>query len=71
MNLRHIKKMVHEGSYVAEVEIDLIESDTSWSPSISLEDANKLDAVREALRHNDLTLASKLAKVYMLTPVAV
>ncbi len=71
MNFKHMKKMIHEGAYIAEVEIELIESDKSWSPYISLEDANKLDTVREALRHNDISNASKLAKVYILTPVAV
>lgn len=71
MNSRHVKKMVHEGSYVAEVDIELFESELSWSPTFSLEDAQKLDTVREALRNNDLAKASHLAKIYSLTPVAV
>lgn len=71
MSLRHVKKMIHEGSYVAEVDIDLVESELSWSPYLSLEDAQKMDAVREALKNNDIIKASKLAKVYNLTPVAV
>jgi len=32
-------KLVHEGEYVAEVEVELIESDEGWSPYLSLEDA--------------------------------
>jgi hypothetical protein len=43
-------KMVHEGEYIAEVEVELIYTDEGWSPYISLEDAQKLDEVREALR---------------------
>jgi len=38
---------------------------------LSLEDAQKLDEVREALRRGDLARASQLGRVYHLTPVAV
>lgn len=71
MNTRHYTKMVHEGNYVAEVEVDLIFSDEGWSPYLSLEDAYKLDDVREALRKGDVKFATKLARVYTLTPVAI
>ena len=70
MNMRHCTKMVHEGDYVAEVEVDLILSDEGWSPYLSLEDAYKLDDVREALRRGDVKFAAGLARVYRLTPVA-
>lgn len=43
-------KLVHEGQYIAEVDIDLIEEDTGWSPYVSLEDAQKHDQVRRELR---------------------
>ena len=56
---------------MAEVDVDLIESDESWSPYLSLEDAYKLDDVREALRKGDLDTACRLARLYTLTPVAV
>ena len=62
-------KLVHEGDYVAEVEVELIESDEGWSPYLSLEDAYKLDEVREALRKGDLDTAMRSAKVFALTPV--
>jgi hypothetical protein len=48
------KKYVHEANYVAEVEVDLLDPENGWSPYISLEDAYKLDDVREALRRGDL-----------------
>jgi hypothetical protein len=69
MKKRHHVKLVHEGNYVAEVDIQLIETGEGWSPYLSLEDAGKLDDVREALRREDVKSASKVAKVYRLTPV--
>ena len=65
------KKLVHEGPYVAEVDIELLGSDTGWSPYLSLEDAYKLDEVRTALRRGDIKGASRLARVFTLTPVVV
>ena len=62
-------KLVHEGDYVAEVEVELIESDEGWSPYLSLEDAYKLDDVRDALRKGDLDAAMRFARVFTLTPV--
>ena len=64
------KEFIHVGSYVAEVEIDLIYTDDEWSPYISVEDARRLDEVRQALASGDLERATKLAKVYRLVPVA-
>ncbi len=71
MNIRHHRKLVHEGQYVAEVEVSLIETEEGWSPYLSLEDAYKLDDVRDALRRGDIRRASQLGRVYTLTPVAV
>ena len=66
---RHIK-LVREGPYAAEVEVELIETDDDWSPYLSLADARKLDDVREALRRGDLAVACRLARVYSLTPLS-
>jgi hypothetical protein len=68
-NKRQIK-MVHEGEYAAEVEVELIEAAEGWAPYLSLEDAQKLDQVREALRRGDLVTAGRLARVFRLMPVA-
>lgn len=62
-------KLIHEGDYVAEVEIDLIETETGWSPLLSVEDAYRLDDVRDALRQGDLERAAKLGRIFTLTPV--
>jgi len=70
METRKHTKLIHEGKYVAEVEVELINTDKGWSPYISIDDAMKLDAVREALREEDLERAKKLAKIYLLSPVA-
>jgi len=71
MRKREHKKLIHEGEYVAEVVIELIEDDEGWSPYLSLDDARRLDDVREALRRRDLKAAGRHARVYTLTPVAV
>jgi hypothetical protein len=71
MKKRRHTKLVHEGKYVAEVDIELIDTLEGWSPYLALEDAYKLDDVREALRKGDLDTASHLARLYTLTPVAV
>ena len=70
MTARHRTKFVHEGQYAAAVEIECIESDTGWSPYLSLEDAQKLDEVREALSRGDFKRAGQLGRVYQLTPLA-
>lgn len=69
MTTRQRTKLVHEGEYVAEVDVELVEADESWSPYLTLEDAYKLEDVREALRRRDIKTASRLARVYTLTPV--
>ena len=70
MTSRRQAKLVHEGEYVAAVDVELLDSAEGWAPYLSLEDAQKLDEVREALRRRDLATASKLARVFHLTPVA-
>jgi hypothetical protein len=64
------KKLVHEGEYAAEVEVELITADDAWSPYLLLEDAERLDTVREALCRGDVRAASREARVYHLTPVS-
>ena len=71
MTRRKRTKLVHEGSYVAEVEVELLEEPEGWSPYLSLEDAYRLDDVREALRRGDVKTAARHSRVFSLTPVAV
>jgi hypothetical protein len=64
-------KFIHEGQYAAAVRVEWLESETGWSPYLSLQDAQKLDNVREALRQGDLQKAGRLARIYRLTPLQV
>lgn len=71
MTTRRKIKFVHEGDYVAEVDVEITTTDDAWSPYLSVEDAYKLDDVREALRRSDIAAASRDARVYFKQPVAV
>lgn len=61
---------IREGRYIAEVEIELLDDGTGWAPYISMEDAEKLDDVRVALKRGDMKAASRHAKVFSLVPLA-
>jgi hypothetical protein len=71
MNKKQHTKYIHEGSYVAEVDIDLIENEENWAPYISIEDSFKLDDIRNALKKGDIKKASQLGRIFKLTPVDV
>ena len=71
MSNRHSVKFVHEGKYVAEMDVELLEDETEWSPYLSVADAYKLDDARAALKRGDIEAATKLARVFSLQPVAV
>jgi hypothetical protein len=70
MSTNTTQRLVREGEFVAEVDVTLVETEDSWAPHLSLEDAYKLDDVRAALRTGDVKAASRLAtRVYRLTPL--
>ena len=71
MNERRRTKLVHEGNYIAEVDVELLYDPEGWAPYLSLEDAHRLDDVREALRRGDVKTATRYSPVFTLTPVAV
>ena len=71
MNRRKRTKLVHEGNYVAEVDVEILEEPGGWAPYLSLEDAYRLDDVREALRRGDVRTAARHSRVFTLTPVSV
>ena len=62
-------ELVREGNYAAEVTIELLYNDESWSPTMSLDDAKKLQAARLALQRGDIAEASKYGRVFELTPI--
>ncbi|HET6567263.1 MAG TPA: hypothetical protein VFG50_04800 [Rhodothermales bacterium] len=71
MRKHYRTKYIHEGKYVAQVDVELIEADDEWAPYLSLQDAYKLDDVRDALRRGDLKAASRQARVFTMQPVAI
>lgn len=50
MKKQQRKKLIHEGQYLTEVNVELLVTDDEWSPYLSAEDAYKLDDVRDALK---------------------
>ncbi len=70
MKRRKKTKYLHEGRYVAEIEVEVLEDEGGWSPYLSINDAYRLDDVREALRKGDLSSAAKYGRIYELRPVA-
>lgn len=71
MHSRKHTKIVKVDNYIAEVEVEIIESySQGWSPYLSLDDSLKLDSVREALKAGDVARAQKMAKVFTISPIA-
>ena len=70
MMVKKKRKYVHAGRYVAEVEVELIESKDEWAPYLSIEDATRLDDVREALQREDMESASRYGRIYKLEPIS-
>ena len=48
MNTKLTKGLVRAGDLVAEIDVHLVEGESGWPPYLSLEDAYKLDDVRDA-----------------------
>ena len=67
MNKRRHIKLVREGAYAAEVEVELIDAEGGWAPYLSPADAGRLDEVRDALRRGDVRAAAQLGRVFSLT----
>jgi hypothetical protein len=71
MNKQPRKKLIREGQYLAEVDVELLVADDEWSPYLSVEDAYELDDVREALKKVDTTTAARYGRIFSLTPIAI
>jgi hypothetical protein len=70
MKTKRILKLIHEGDYIAEVEVELVYTGEGWSPYLSVNDAQRLDDVRELLRSGEIESAARFARIYKLTPIA-
>ena len=63
-------KRIRSGDYLAEVEVELqYEEGKDYSPSLSMDDALRVERVFKALERNDIEAASAEATVYRLTPI--
>lgn len=63
-------KRVRSGDYLAEVTVELRYTEgKDYSPTLSLEDAMRVERVLRALERGDLGAAAKEARVYRLTPL--
>ena len=62
-------ELIHQGKYAAEALVEC-HYDESWSPTMSTDDARKLETARLALRRGDIAEAAKHGRVFELTPVA-
>ena len=71
MNTQKKVKYIHEGNFVAEVEVNIILDDNQWAPYLSLDDAYMLDDIRDALRKKDFQSIPKNVKVYKMHPIAI
>lgn len=71
MNKQKRTKLVHEGRYLAEVDVEVLINEDEWAPYLSVEDAYKLDDVRAALKNGDTTTAARYGRIFALTPIAV
>ena len=71
MNKSRTVELIREGKYIAEVEVELLVDETVWSPYLTPEGVEKLDAVRLALRAGDVEAATQQAKVYEMVPAGV
>ncbi|NJM29011.1 MAG: hypothetical protein HC855_01715 [Rhizobiales bacterium] len=55
---------------MAEVQVKLAPDDGAWGPYLSLDDAEKLERVDEALKRGDVAAAAREAKVYEVMALA-
>ena len=54
MSTRSTSRLVRGGEFAAEVDVEQVEADGGWAPYLRLEDARKLDDVRDALCAGDI-----------------
>jgi hypothetical protein len=67
---REFTELIHEGKFAAEVVVDLLYDDDSWSPAMSLDNAQKLETVRLTLQRGDIATAAKHGRVFELLPIS-
>ncbi len=61
-------RLIREGDYLAEVDVELLYDVDAWSPHLSLDDALKIDRVRSALRNGEIEVAANDARLFEVLP---
>lgn len=67
--MSRINKLIRDEDLVAEVAVELGDADEPWGPTISLDDAKKIDEVREAMRQRDYEKVRAVGRLYRLVPI--
>ena len=62
-------KLIRDGSLVAEIQVELSDENDPWGPTMSLDDAERVDKVRSAMRRHDYDTVRSLGRLYRLVPV--
>ena len=63
-------KRLRQGNLLAEVTVNLAPDDGAWGPYLSLDDAEKLERVNDALKRGDVNAAAKEAKIFEILALA-
>jgi len=71
MAIKKKTKFIHTDRYVAEVDVELEDVNQDWAPYLSVEDARKLDYVKECLENNNLKPISDIARIFEKKPVEI
>lgn len=65
-----VTKRLRHGNLMAEVKVKLAPDDGAWGPYLSLEDAEKIERVDEALKAGNIAAAAKDAQIYEVMAMA-
>ena len=74
MNIMHSGQKTHSirvGNYFAEVAVKFAYLGDDWGYTIGVDDVEKIERVRAALKSGDIAKAKKDADVFELNPIAV
>lgn len=63
-------KLIHEGDYVAVVQVETLEPSPGYESCLPVNEALKLDEARAALKRGNLQDAAKYGQVFRLVPLA-
>jgi hypothetical protein len=65
-----VTKRLRHGNLMAEVSVKLGPDDGAWGPYLSLDDAEKIERVDEALKAGDVAAAAKDSRIFQVMALA-